>query len=313
MKVSVIVPVYAVENLIERCANSLFAQTLDDIEYIFIDDCSPDNSVNVLQTVLDLYPSRKSQVKLIRLPENIGVAAVRRYGIELAEGEYVICCDSDDCVVAEMYEQMYIEAKINDSDIVICDYNINDCHNGNMRITHNLPTDKCVLISKFLSGRIHSSLCNKLVKRSLYDEDFIYPKGNMREDLAILIQLLCRAKIVNHLDRAYYNYYIQPESISSTSTDKRIVNAFEHSKLNYELIKNYISLQDYDYSKPLLALKLSIKMALWKLRDKKMRNTMWSDFTLHISAIDLICLDVPTSYKLKCLIIYIQRLFEKQC
>ena len=65
-KVSVIIPVYQVENYIEKCARSLFAQTLDDIEYIFIDDCGGDSSINILSSILDEYPNRKNQVKLIR-------------------------------------------------------------------------------------------------------------------------------------------------------------------------------------------------------------------------------------------------------
>ena len=60
-KVSVIIPVYGVEKYIERCARSLFKQTLDDIEYLFIDDCTPDDSVDVLRNVLEEYPNRKSQ------------------------------------------------------------------------------------------------------------------------------------------------------------------------------------------------------------------------------------------------------------
>lgn len=310
MKVSVIVPVFAVENFIERCARSLFSQTLDEIEYIFIDDFSPDNSVDVLQAVLNNYPNRKSQVRIIRLTENIGVAAVRRYGIELARGEYVIHCDSDDYVDVEMYEHMYMEAKMNDSDIVICDYNITDGFNYNKRISHRLPNDKFILIDKILSGRVHSSLCNKLIKRSLYDESLIYPKGNMREDLSILIQLLYRAGSVCHLKRAYYNYYIRSNSSSSVSDDVRIVYAYEQSKLNYDLINNFILSKDRNHTKSLAALKLSIKMALWKLKDNQLKNAMWDDFKLHISVFDLMSMDVPISYKLKCLFINFQRFFQ---
>ena len=76
-KVSIIVPIYRVEEYIERCAESLFAQTFDDIEYIFVDDCSPDKSVEILQRTLEKYPHRKRLTRIERLSSNSGQAAVR--------------------------------------------------------------------------------------------------------------------------------------------------------------------------------------------------------------------------------------------
>lgn len=80
-KVSIIVPVYGVEKYIERCCRSLFEQTLDDIEYLFIDDCSPDRSIEILKKVLDEYPHRKNQVHIHRMGKNSGQAAVRKWGM----------------------------------------------------------------------------------------------------------------------------------------------------------------------------------------------------------------------------------------
>ena len=75
-KVSIIVPIYRVEEYIERCAESLFAQTFDDIEYIFVDDCSPDKSVEILQRTLEKYPHRKRLTRIERLSSNSGLPAV---------------------------------------------------------------------------------------------------------------------------------------------------------------------------------------------------------------------------------------------
>ena len=76
-KVSIIVPIYRVEEYIERCAESLFAQTFDDIEYIFVDDCSPDKSVEILQRTLEKYPHRKRLTRIERLSYNNGQAPIR--------------------------------------------------------------------------------------------------------------------------------------------------------------------------------------------------------------------------------------------
>ncbi len=104
-KVSVIIPVYGVEKYIERCARSLFEQTLDDIEYLFIDDCTPDKSIEMLKQVLEDYPHRKPQVVIHRMEQNSGQAAVRKWGMQNAIGDYVIHCDSDDWVELTMYEE----------------------------------------------------------------------------------------------------------------------------------------------------------------------------------------------------------------
>ena len=123
VKVSVLVPVYGVEKYIERCARSLFEQTMKDgIEFIFTDDCTRDRSIEILEKVVEEYPERKSQVKIIHHEKNQGLVSARVTGLKEAVGEYVIHCDSDDWVEREMYEIMYRQAKDTDSDIVVCDF-----------------------------------------------------------------------------------------------------------------------------------------------------------------------------------------------
>ena len=121
-KLSVIIPIYGAENSIEKCAESLFRQTLDDIEYIFVNDCTPDRSIEVLQSVIDRYPNRRDQIRIINLPTNFRLAAARNIGLKQAKGLYVIHCDPDDWVDTTLYEDMYSLASRRDYDIVSCDY-----------------------------------------------------------------------------------------------------------------------------------------------------------------------------------------------
>ena len=86
-KVTVIVPVYNVATYIEKCAVSLFAQTLDSLEILFVDDCSPDNSIDIIKETLKKYPVRNSLTRIIRMPSNSGLAAVRRQGLIEATGK----------------------------------------------------------------------------------------------------------------------------------------------------------------------------------------------------------------------------------
>ena len=89
IKVSVIIPIYNVEHFITRCATSLLEQTMKDVEFIFVDDVTPDKSIHLLQEVLGHYPERKEQVKLIRHVTNQGLPAARNSGLAVASGEYI--------------------------------------------------------------------------------------------------------------------------------------------------------------------------------------------------------------------------------
>ena len=118
-KVTVIVPVYNVEKYIKRCAKSLFEQTIDSLEILFIDDCGLDNSVEIIKETLKSYKNRNSLTRIINLPSNGGVASVRRQGIIEATGQYVIHCDGDDWVDLDLYERMYNKAIKENADVVM--------------------------------------------------------------------------------------------------------------------------------------------------------------------------------------------------
>ena len=95
-KVSVIIPIYKVEAFIVRCVNSLMRQTLSDIEYIFVNDATPDNSMALLQLIVNSYPERKEQVRIVEHEYNQGLPAARNSGLAVATGKYIFHCDSDD-------------------------------------------------------------------------------------------------------------------------------------------------------------------------------------------------------------------------
>src|SRR5699024_5451478 len=121
-EVSLIIPIYNAERFLERCLNSLFTQSLTNIEYLFVDDCSTDNSIEVLEKRLKNYLGKREQVKLIRHEVNKGVAASRNSGLENATGKYVGWVDADDYVDAGMFEKMFSIAERNQADLVWCNY-----------------------------------------------------------------------------------------------------------------------------------------------------------------------------------------------
>ena len=119
-KVSVVIPVYNVKDYIVRCAESLFNQTLDDMQFIFVDDASPDNSIALLEQTIERFPQRKPHTVILHRPKNLGVPAARATGLARVEAPFVAHCDSDDYVEPTMYAKLYESALRNDSDMVVC-------------------------------------------------------------------------------------------------------------------------------------------------------------------------------------------------
>lgn len=235
-KVSVIIPVYGVEKYIERCARSLFEQTLDDIEYIFIDDCTPDDSIKVLNCVLDYYPNRKPQVVIHRMEKNSGQAKVREWGMRNATGDFVIHCDSDDWVEKDMYQIMYEKAIQENADYVICDYSLNDEFKILRTVRGCYTTRKEDLIDDLICLRCAVSLWNKLIKRSVIEKGLLTTKYNVGEDFLQTIHFLLNSKNVAYVAQRFYNYYINSNSITNTVDSGKKLKNVCHNKANLDLL-----------------------------------------------------------------------------
>ena len=235
--VSVIIPVYGVEPFIARCARSLFGQTFRDLEFIFIDDCTPDKSMEILRQVLEEeFPDRIPQVKVFRMPQNSGQAKVRMQGLSKATGEYVIHCDSDDEVDTDAYRIMYEKAILEDLDIVSCDY---------YRVLPDSDPKYCFQFSKqgeelsdVLINRVLGVLWCRLMKRSLL-RDIVPPKGNYCEDVVITCQAICRSKRFGHIPSALYYYYVRESSITSNiHLDRVRSGALENAHLVTRILED---------------------------------------------------------------------------
>jgi glycosyltransferase involved in cell wall biosynthesis len=121
--VSILVPIYGVEKYIERCARSLFEQTYSNIEYVFVNDCTKDKSIELLMNVLNEYPHRKGQVKLIHHERNRGLAAARNTAVYNMTGEYVWHVDSDDYIETQAVELLVNEIQKTNAEVIIFGYN----------------------------------------------------------------------------------------------------------------------------------------------------------------------------------------------
>lgn len=277
-KVSVIIPVYGVEKYIERCVRSLFEQTLDSIEYLFIDDCTPDNSIEIMKKTLEDYPNRKGQVLIHRMDKNSGQAAVREWGMKHVRGEYVTHCDSDDWVDINMYQEMYDKAKTGNYDIVRCNFVRTD---GISETMCNIIQESCYghadqLISKALIGESLTSLCDKLVSRRIL-RNIIYPVDNMYEDTVIVIQMLYYAKKIGYISKPFYKYCYSPNSICNNIEIGSYINRFYQVCANTDLIIKFLASNSIidDYRKEIEVLKYRAKSHLTDVLNHRECYILW--------------------------------------
>lgn len=224
-RVSIIIPIFKVRNFIERCVCSLFDQTLEDVEYIFVDDATPDDSIEILKSCIDRYPERKERVLILTHEHNQGLPAARNTGLSVATGEYVFQCDSDDFVEKDMLEEMYNVAKAKDADLVYCDFYLSFEKNERYMSNPAYETADDVLRG-LLRGNMKYNVWNKLVRRSLYTENsIVFPAGHaMGEDMT-MIRLTACAKTVAYVPKAFYHYVkLNSNAYSATMSERHKID-----------------------------------------------------------------------------------------
>lgn len=222
--VSVIVPVFKAKDYIERCACSLFEQTYPNIEYIFVNDCTPDNSVELLEDIVKRYPERYPNTKVINFEKNQGHAHARNVALKQCNGDYVIQIDADDWVETDMVEILLKEALENDADMSCCGFYI---EKANYREEHFVNADdigaKGISEGKFVLD--YSAHWNKLIRTSLIKDNNIYcvEGTNNWVDVSQILPLRFTAKKIVAVQKCLYHYNACNEnSVSKHITMKRI-------------------------------------------------------------------------------------------
>lgn len=240
MLVSIVVPVYNAEAYIERCALSLLRQSYEELEIIFVDDCSTDAGPEVLRKTIARFPERN--VKILRQPKNTGSAMARQRGLDEASGDYVIQVDSDDCVKVDYIEKLVAVAQKNKADIVICDFQY-DYGNRQVHCHVNPPTDSHSLLNKVLAGSVHSGLWNKLVQRKIFVEHNIrFTEGlNMFDDKSVFYRIADQADRIAYLSEPLYIYNKTNEG---SITSRKRTRAIEPALMLIEQMEDYFSKRD---------------------------------------------------------------------
>lgn len=293
IKVSVVVPIYNVSKYINRCVRSLFEQTLSEMEYIFVDDCTPDDSMDVLTKIIEEYPHRKNQIRIIKHETNQGLACSRIDGIKIAKGMYITHCDSDDWVDVDLYEKLYNRAQETNADLTICDF---ICE-------YTTPKKQDKIVTIFNSSprqalmNMHRKSFYCMVWRCLFKHDFVLknalfplPNVDMWEDVCVTLPAFYYANKIAKVDDSVYHYFINEQSLSANSAKPKLyidrkkviayLESFFESKGNFDatLLIAYWKI----LSKSYMLSDLEFNPKRWKNEFKEAHK-----YILHMSSIPL--------------------------
>lgn len=232
---SVIVPVYNVENYLSRCVDSILNQTYPHMEVILVDDGATDTS----GMICDGYAEKDSRVKVIH-KENGGLSSARNAGLDICQGEYVAFVDSDDWIEADAYEKMLALAKEMDVKLVCAGrYDVSD-RTGEKKVGLCPPKTERIS-SEELVGRIFtwnqcdSSACDKLYHRTLL-QNWRFPVGKVCEDVPVMYRIILQTEWVAVYDQPVYNYFHRHGSITTASVSDKTFHFVGHTEAIYPYI-----------------------------------------------------------------------------
>lgn len=221
--ISIIIPIYNSERYLKRCLDSVVSQSLKEIEIICIDDYSMDKSVDIVED----FMKSDARVKLFKNKRNKGVSFCRNYGIKIANSDYIGFVDSDDSIDINMYKTMYELAKKDDSCMVICNFRVIDKFGIKDFKSFFKNQTKELLFKNILSKELMPHPWNKIYKKKLFLKNKIkYLENRVYEDAEATHKLIYYANKISISEEVLYNYYINPNSITTSFSNKKIDDIF---------------------------------------------------------------------------------------
>lgn len=288
-KVSILVPVYRVEAYIERCARSLFEQTYANIEYVFVDDCSPDNCIEVLKDVMAQYPERANNVRILRHEKNRGLAVARNTALDNATGEFVCVVDSDDWLELDAIELLVGKQVETDTDIVTGNAHMY-YEDGVKDLVEKKYADKNQMLLQQLkeTWTMDTFIWGRIYRRSLYEDNHIrcMEGANYAEDRYQVVRLAYFAKSFAAVDAFVYNYEKRNDT-SITKLQKENINAYLRNQ--YQHLQNWIGIRNFfsDKERPYYQLAVMNTSYLMKLNlDWALKYKTKEDFSDIVKLID---------------------------
>jgi hypothetical protein len=218
-KISVVTPIYRTEKYLDRCLQSLVSQTLDDIELIWIDNGASDEC----RAIIAKYQKKRPNIQVVHLTENVGYGGAMNKGLDLATGEYIGFCDSDDYVDSDFFEKMYLKALATKADIVYGEYK-EESENKTVRSAHRLDADICYSLKDKIRAIKNGAVWDKIYKFSYLKESglrFVEKIPLYYEDNLFSVPAVVKAPRVCLLHDGFYHYVQNPNSNMRNSSFKQ--------------------------------------------------------------------------------------------
>ncbi|WP_336664156.1 glycosyltransferase family 2 protein [Elizabethkingia meningoseptica] len=273
--VSIIIPVYNAADTLHIALNSILSQTYQNIEVIIINDCSKDNTSNIINRyIAKLVEGDDISIKVLNHESNRGVAAARNTGLDNASGAYIYYVDADDYIERNAIELMVEEIIKTEADIIGCNWCLSFNHNERKM---NQPSfvSSGEAIQKMLHGTMRWNLWLFVVRRSLYEDNNIrfIPGMNMGEDMMVMMKLFTHADKVSFIDKALYHYGQSNEgSLTKMYTAQHRLEVTTNLEAIEEYLKNRGFLEKIGDG--INFLKLNIKLPLL-ISDKESNYKQW--------------------------------------
>lgn len=247
--VSILIPIYKVEGYIERCARSVFEQTYPNIEYIFCDDGSPDRSMEVLERVMKDYPERAEHTRIIRFPENKGLATVRNTLVDNCQTDWLIHEDSDDWMEPNHLENLVKKQQETGADIVCSDF-IYHYPDREERFTYIESDDTKDYVRASVVDSDYHCCWGKLIRTSIYREHNIRIPTFVKkaEDRYSIVHIFYHAKkIVTTHVACHYNLSRTNRICTLTKDNlaEKCVWAFD----TYDVVQDFLNDKEEEYFK----------------------------------------------------------------
>lgn len=258
--VSILVPIYGVEHYIERCARSIFGQTYPNLEYVFVNDCTPDRSIEILRDVIRDYPEREGAVRIIDHEQNRGIAATRNTSISNALGQYICFVDSDDWLELDAIEKLVKKLMESGAEIVSGSYLL---HYGKEELLY-LAKDYQKKEQWVLNMMQHTNdhfVVGRIMCRSLFVENSLRLKEglDLAEDRYMMTLLSYYAKGYDTVDDVVYHYDKRNfNSITSVNGVKRLEN-------NRQELGNMLALESFFKDKEAVYQRASVRCVMEQL------------------------------------------------
>ncbi|MEW9501068.1 glycosyltransferase family 2 protein [Jeotgalibacillus marinus] len=221
--ISIIVPVYNVENHLRKCLDSLLAQTLTNFEVIVVNDGSTDRSGKIC----DEYSVKDMRIKVIQ-KENGGLSSARNVGIKAAEGQYIGFVDGDDRIDVNMYENLYRQSIDTKSDISVCTLGreIDGTLVNEEKEKLVKEMDNVEAMRELFKGDLYRfSVCNKLFKKHCF-ENVQFPEGRIHEDLSTTYRLFANSNKTVFNNHIGYIYVKRKDSILTSQFSEKRLDSF---------------------------------------------------------------------------------------